>query len=82
MREKKEKQLNILNRNQVASLKILKVINFLELQEQQVFRPKFLFSHLDSSQSFFVQLAFSQIDAFFSQPEIQDFSCREFAVHR
>ena len=34
MREKKEKQLNILNRNQVASLKILKVINFLELQEQ------------------------------------------------
>ena len=44
MREKKEKQLNILNRNQVASLKILKVINFLELQEQQVFRPKFMFS--------------------------------------
>lgn len=44
MREKKEKQLNILNRNQVASLKILKVINFLELQEPQAFRPKFLFS--------------------------------------
>jgi hypothetical protein len=33
------------NRNQVASLKILKVISFLETPEQQAFLPKFLLWH-------------------------------------